>query len=70
MVDQKAGGVRRDRREMPGLLGQLNQPLDDCRIGAFTTHHFDELHQRHGIEEMKTRHPLRPRAGAGDAGDR
>ncbi len=70
MVDQKTGSIRCDRREMPGLFGQLDQPLDHLRIAALAAHHFHQLHQRHRVEEMKTGHPLRVPAGRGDPRDR
>ena len=69
VVDQKTGGVRGDGGKVPRVLGQLHQPLDHRRISPFTANHLDQLHQRHRVEEVVTRHSLGPLAGTGDAGD-
>src|SRR5690606_765321 len=70
MVDQEAGGVRGDRREVSGLLRQLHQTLDVTLVGTRTADHLDDLHQRHGVEEVETGHPLGAAAAGGDAGYR
>ena len=70
VVDQEAGGVGCDGREVASLIGQRHQCLDVALIGALAAHHFDDLHQRNGVEEVETGNPLRVLGGAGDAGDR
>ncbi|MNR18761.1 hypothetical protein D3C85_1355080 [compost metagenome] len=70
MVDQKAGRIRGHRDEVPGLFGQRRQPLDHLRLGTFTAHHLDDLHQGDRVEEVKAGHPLGMLAGAGDLGNR
>ena len=69
MVDQKARRVWGLSRKVTSRLGQRTQALHHLHLGTFTAHHLDDLHQRYGVEEVKTGNPLGVLASAGDLRD-
>ena len=70
MIHQEAGGVRGNGWEVTGGIGQLDQAFDDALVGALTAHHLNNLHQRHGIEEVEACDAARMLGATGNTGDR
>src|SRR5215467_15874185 len=68
-VDDEGGGVLREDGHLPHCLHPLVGTLHGGVVGEDGAHYLDQLHQRHGIEEVQAQHLSGPLGGGGHGGD-
>src|SRR5215470_10892175 len=68
-VDDEGGRVLGEDGHLPYGLHPLVGALHGGVVGEDGAHHLDQLHQRHGIEEVQAEHLLWPLGGGGHGGD-
>ncbi|MCY1537158.1 hypothetical protein D9M68_726440 [compost metagenome] len=68
MVHEEPRLVPRDHRAMARPRDQFAQGGHHLRRGAHGRDHFGHLHERHRVEEVQSRHPLRMGARSRDLG--
>ena len=70
VIDDEAGHVLRAHRRVPHAAREVHQRVAGGGVAAQAVDHFDDLHQRHRIEEVKARDAFRTRAARRNRGDR